>query len=266
MSNVLQVDERMARLIEAIYETDESEQRRQTLLHALTPQPGERVLDIGTGPGFVANAIADVVGPTGSVLGVDISEPMLNLARKRCATKPWVELQSGNANQLPAPDNAFDIAISVQVYEYLADVLPALREMHRVLRPGGRGAIISTDWNSLTWNAGDQPQMQRILSAFAEHCAHQDLPRHLRPHLHAAGLHLTYQQIIPQFNPTYDEKRYSYHLANGIRAFVPGRQGITQEEATAWVADLQQVGAAGNYFFSLSQYLFVVTKTAAERL
>jgi hypothetical protein len=78
--------------------------------------------------------------------------------------------------------------------------------------------------------------------------------------LHAAGLHLTYQQIIPQFNPTYDEKRYSYHLANGIRAFVVGRQGITQEEAAAWVADLQQVGAAGNYFFSLSQYLFVVTK------
>ena len=260
MSNVLQVDERMARLIEAIYETDESEKRRQTLLHALAPQPGEHVLDIGTGPGFVANAIADAVGPTGRVLGVDISEPMLQLARKRCAAKPWVELQSGNANQLPAADNTFDIAISVQVYEYLADVMPSLTEMYRVLRPGGRGAIISSDWNSLAWNAGDQLQMQRILSASAEHCAHQDLPRHLRPHLHAAGLHLTHQQIIPQFNPTYDEKRYSYHLANGIRAFVPGRQGVTQEEATAWVADLQQVGAAGNYFFSLSQYLFVVTK------
>lgn len=260
MSNVLQVDERMARLIEAIYETDESEKRRQTLLHALAPQPGEHVLDIGTGPGFVANAIADAVGPAGRVLGVDISEPMLQLARKRCAAKPWVELQSGNANQLPAADNTFDIAISVQVYEYLADVLPALTEMYRVLRPGGRGAIISSDWNSLAWNAVDQPRMQRVLTAFAEHCAHQDLPRHLRPHLRAAGLHLTHQQIIPQFNPTYDESRYSYHLANGIRAFVPGRQGVTQDQAAAWVADLQQVGATDNYFFSLNQYLFVVTK------
>lgn len=263
MSTVLQVDERMARLIEAIYETHDSEQRRQTLLHALAPQPGERVLDIGAGPGFVANAIAAVVGPTGSVLGIDISEPMVQLARKRCAAKSWVELKSGNANQLPVPDSAFDIAISVQVYEYLADVMPALTEMYRILRPGGRGAIISSDWNSLVWNARDQQRMQRILTAFAEHCAHQNLPRYLRPQLRTAGLHLTHQQIIPQFNPTYDENRYSFHLANGIRAFVPGRQGVTQEDAAAWVTDLQQVGAAGNYFFSLNQYLFVVTKPTA---
>ena len=139
MSTFLQVDEQMARLIEAIYKTAESEQRRQTLLQALAPQPGERVLDIGTGPGFVANAIADAVGPTGRVLGVDISEPMLQLARKRCAAKSWVELQSGNANQLPVPDNAFDIAISVQVYEYLPDVLPA-SERPSVAKLGCRSA------------------------------------------------------------------------------------------------------------------------------
>lgn len=260
MSTGLQVDERMARLIEAIYETDDSEQRRQTLLQALAPEPGEHVLDIGTGPGFVANAIADAVSPTGSVLGVDISEPMLHLARGRCAEKPWVELKFGNATQLPVPNEAFDVAISVQVYEYIADVAPALAELYRVLRPGGRAAIISSDWKSLTWNATDTDRMQRILTAFAEHCAHQDLPRYLRPHLSAAGLQLQQQQIIPQFNPTYDTSRYSYHLSNGIRAFVPGRQGVTQEEATAWVADLQKLGEAGNYFFSLSQYLFVVTK------
>ena len=260
MSTGLQVDERMARLIEAIYETDESEKRRQTLLQAVAPQPGEHVLDIGTGPGFVAKAIADPVGPTGSVLGVDISEPMLHLARGRCAEKPWVDLQFGNATQLPVADGTYDIALSVQVYEYIADVGTALAELHRVLRPGGRAAIISTDWKSLAWNTNNTEQMQRVLTAFAEHCPHQDLPRYLRPHISAAGLHLTHLQVIPQFNPTYDANRYSYHLANGIRAFVAGRQGVTQEEAAAWITDLQACGAAGDYFFTLNQYLFVVTK------
>lgn len=260
MSTGLQVDERMARLIEAIYLTDDSEQRRQTLLRAIEPKPGERVLDIGTGPGFVAKAIADAVGPTGSVLGVDISEPMLHLARGRCAEKPWVDLQFGNATQLPVADGTYDIALSVQVYEYIADVGTALAELHRVLRPGGRAAIISTDWKSLAWNTNNTEQMQRVLTAFAEHCPHQDLPRYLRPHISAAGLQLTHQQLIPQFNPTYEASRYSHPLANGIRAFVPGRQGVTTEDAAEWAADLQQVHEAGNYFFSLNQYLFVVTK------
>ena len=260
MSTFLQVDEQMARLIEAIYKTAESEQRRQTLLQALAPQPGERVLDIGTGPGFVANAIADVVGPTGSVLGVDISEPMLQLARARCAAKPWIDLQFGNATQLPVAAETFDIAISVQVYEYIPAVEVAMAELYRVLRPGGRAAIISTDWQSLAWNANDANRMQRVLTAFAEHCPHQALPRDLRPQIAAAGLQLTHQQIIPQFNPTYDETRYSYALANGIRAFVPGRQGVTTAEAAEWAADLQAISAEGNYVFSLNQYLCVVSK------
>ena len=159
-------------------------------------------------------------------------------------------------------DATFDVAISVQVYEYIAEIGTALAELYRVLRPGGRAAIISSDWKSLAWNAQDEGRMQRVLTAFAEHCAHQDLPRYLRPHIGVAGLQLTHLQVIPQFNPIYDTNSYSTHLANGIRAFVAGRQGVTQEEAAAWIADLQACGAAGDYFFNLNQYLFLVTKPA----
>jgi arsenite methyltransferase len=264
MSTVLHFDERITRIAEAIYETVEAANRRQTLIQSLLPKPGERVLDIGTGPGFVANELADAVGPTGTILGVDISEPMLQLARRRCAEKAWVQFEFGDATRLPVSDADFDIAVSVQIYEYIHDIEAALAELHRILRPGGRAAIITTDWRSIVWNAADEHRMQRVLAAFAEHCAYQDLPRMLGPKLRTAGFALTHQQVLPQFNPIYEQNLYSHRLAAGIRAFVPGRKGVTEQEATEWMEDLQQLGEQGNYFFCLNQYLFLVAKAALQ--
>jgi ubiquinone/menaquinone biosynthesis C-methylase UbiE len=265
MNTGLQFDEHMVEVIEGMYKAEDTVRRRRAVFQALQPKPGERVLDIGTGPGFIAYEIADFVGPAGTVLGVDISEPMLQLARGRCAEKPWVQLKFGNATQLPVPDSEFDIGISVQVYEYIDDIEAALAELYRVLRPGGRAVIISTDWKSIIWNAEDESRMDRVLSIFAEHCVYQDLPRLLVPRLSSAGFATDHWQVVPQFNLTYDPNRLSYHLSRGlIRPFVSGRKDMSEQEAAAWLEDLQRLGEQGDYFFCLNQFLFVVTKPAVR--
>src|SRR5688572_13310165 len=172
-------DEATSRRIEAMYRSEDAVRRRRAVLAALRPSAGERVVDIGTGPGFVARELADAVGPGGNVLAVDTSEPMLALARRRCADAPQVRLEIADAIALPADDASFDAAVSVQVYEYIAEAGVALTELHRVLRPGGRAAVVSSDWTSVVWQAGDEGRMRRILDAFSEHCAHQELPRTL---------------------------------------------------------------------------------------
>src|SRR5262245_28950669 len=85
--------------------------------------PGERVLDLGSGPGFLAATIAQETGPSGSVCGIDISEPLLSVAKRHC-THPWVEFRQADATQLPFPDCAFDAAISTQVLKFVRDVAP----------------------------------------------------------------------------------------------------------------------------------------------
>jgi arsenite methyltransferase len=260
MSPGLQFDEQMARRIEALYKTQDALRRRQAVLNALQLEPGERILDIGTGPGFVAYEMADAVGPTGAVIGVDLSEPMLALARERCAGKPWVDFQAGEATALPAPDLVFDVAVSVQVYEYVAEVTKALAEMYRVLRPGGRAVVVSTDWDSIVWQATNRERMNRVLAAFEEHCVYSDLPRILGPKLRQASFRLRQQSVVPQFNPTYDPDTFSYSLIDIIRLFAPGRNGVTEEEAEEWVKDLRQLGEREEYFFCLNQFLYLVTK------
>ena len=253
-------DDEAARRLEALYKTGAIMHRRKALLQTLRLVPGERVLDIGAGSGFVALDMAGPVGPTGAILGIDVSESMLGLARARCAEKPWVKFEIGDATQLQIPDAAFDVAVSVQVFEYIRDIDLALTEMHRVLRPGGRAAIISTDWKSITWSSSDENRMQRLLSVYAEHCAHEDLPRRLGPKAKAAGFEISQEQVLPLYHRSFGPDTYSHYLMTRFRSFVPGRHGVNEQDVVAWADDLQRLSEQGSYFFCLNQYLFAVHK------
>jgi len=77
----LRFDEEATKKLLAVYVTPDVAAQREQFVRALAPRPGERVLDVGSGPGFVAGAIAEAVGSTGAVSGVDISEAMLAAAR-----------------------------------------------------------------------------------------------------------------------------------------------------------------------------------------
>src|SRR4051812_16656416 len=137
MSAQLRFDEETARKIETAYRSHEMVEQRRTVRERVNACPGERVLDVGSGPGFLAAELAADVGPHGVVDGVDVSDSMLAIAarRPRRAGAAVVRLHRADATSLPFPDASFDAAVSTQVYEYVADIGAALRELARVLRP-----------------------------------------------------------------------------------------------------------------------------------
>jgi len=102
--------------------------------------PGDRVLDVACGTGLVALAAAKTIGPRGSVLGIDLSATMVDAAQRRAH-----EAQASNATfarmdaeKLDLPDAVFDVVLCALGLMYVPDSRLAVREMHRVLRPGGR--------------------------------------------------------------------------------------------------------------------------------
>ncbi len=104
------------------------------------PQPGERVLDVGSGAGTDSLVAALMVGPEGSVTGIDMTPEMLQKARAGAATVGLenVTFVEGEAERLPFPDARFDVVISNGVIDLIPDKDAVFSELHRVLVPGGR--------------------------------------------------------------------------------------------------------------------------------
>lgn len=104
--------------------------------------PGQRMLDVACGTGVLACAAAEGVGPTGAVTGLDPNDEMLAVARAKSARIEW---QHGHAESLPFADASFDRVASQFGLMFFGDKAAGLREMMRVLRPGGRLAVAVCD-------------------------------------------------------------------------------------------------------------------------
>lgn len=112
------------------------------LIAAAGLQPGQRVLDVACGTGVVARLAAERVGASGAVTGVDLNPGMLAAARAQQHAGAAIEWLEAGAESLPLPDATFDVALCQMGLQFFTGKLAALREMRRVLKPGGK-AIVS---------------------------------------------------------------------------------------------------------------------------
>jgi arsenite methyltransferase len=244
----LRFDNEMARLQRALAQCHDMVVRRSVVLDALNLRGGESVLEIGCGGGFYAFEAGQFVGSAGHVTAIDISADQIDAARKRCVELPWVECQIANATELPQGDRELDAVYSVQVLEYVADLGKALREIQRVLRPGGRFINLATNWTSVVWHSQSAERMRRLLGAWSAHACYPDLPFILAAELRRAGLQPVRQRAVPILNTSYSENSFSTWLAKIVARYVVDR-GITADEAKDWLTEFTILEQRGEYFF-----------------
>lgn len=154
-------------------------------------KPGMRLLDFGCGPGSITLGLAKAVAP-GGVVGIDIVEGVLAEARERAAAEGVtnVRFEAGDVYQLGYEEDAFDAAYAHQVLQHLTRPVEALREVHRVLKPGGIVAVRDADYATFGWSP-KSPMLDRWLEVYhavaARNGAECDAGRHLRSWVSEAG-------------------------------------------------------------------------------
>jgi ubiquinone/menaquinone biosynthesis C-methylase UbiE len=233
-------------------------------LDALRLRNGERILEVGCGGGFYAYESAQCVGATGRVCAVDLSADQIAAAKTRCGELPWVECQVGDAAKLPYGAAQFDALYGVQVFEYVPNLDEALREIQRVVRPGGRVVILATNWSSVVWHSDQPARMKRVLTTFAAHAPYPDLPAILPARFRLFGMTPIRQTPVPVLNTSYHANSFSYWLARMIRPFVLGKQALTAEEADAWLNEFEELEQKGGYFFSSTPIITEAIKLEAN--
>ena len=134
------------------------------LVEYANPQPGERVLDVACGTGAPSLKVACAVEATGRVVATDLSEEPLKIAAERAKERGLtnIRFERADVHELPYSEGEFDLITCRYGAMFFRDLPRALREMRRVLRPGGRVAFAA-------WGAFDQPYFQTTVQVVMRH-------------------------------------------------------------------------------------------------
>ncbi|MBB6097544.1 ubiquinone/menaquinone biosynthesis C-methylase UbiE [Deinobacterium chartae] len=226
-------------------------------LEVLRLAPGDTALDVGCGPGIDTLALAREVGPGGQVLGIDASEAAVqqaNRAAEQQGCSAWTRHRVGRAEQLPCADASVDAARAERLLQHLSDPAAAIAELRRVLRPGGRVALIDTDYASCSLNTRRPELQRRILEGFGQMFASPSAARRMPGWLDTDGWHDVQLEVHAFGTRSFEVARTALHLEE--LAAQAARSGTaSSEEAQAWLQDLEEQARQRHFFASVTLVL-----------
>jgi SAM-dependent methyltransferase len=248
---------------ESLWPAPAVRRRREQIVGLLAPQPGERILDVGCGAGQAVRLLAGMVGSGGRVAGLDRPAPAMRRVGEtvRQSGLENVELVAGSAEALPFADASFDAVLCVNVLEAVPDQPRALREIRRVLRPGGRALVAHDDYESQTYTSSDRELGRRAALAYASSTfasyatSDGQMGRHLWPLFVAAGFEEPRLHVLPLVETQYGEPHLGWRHAQFTTELTGPVSDLTDADLDAWRANLAERSAQGEYVYCLNLYV-----------
>jgi len=212
------------------------------------------VADLGCGTGVVTRRLAERVGPDVRVLGVDLSERLLEVARGLSAGS-GIDWCHASVEALPLAEGSVDVVVLHTLMSHVPDPGAVLAEVKRVLRPGGRVVVFDADYASTTFAMEDWRRgMATDLKLFAAVVTHLDVCRQMPRLLVAAGLRLRSHraQVIAEAG----QGDFWLSSVRGFEKLIPSLGILPEDEGRAWVAEMLAKHEAGTFFAAGNYYTF----------
>lgn len=228
----------------------------------LRVRSGDRVLDVGCGPGIDTVPLAELVGDHGFVVGLDNDPLALAEARRRAESAGLgqrVAHLRGDAAKLPFSAAAFDACYSERLIQHVADGASVVAELVRTVRPGGAVVLFDTDQTTLSVDSRQVDISWHMSRAHAARFANPFSGRQLYRHAMAAGLVDVEVQPVNFTTKDYPLARY-LTLMDDLDSFAVTEGWASADEVSKWRADLEQLARDGLFFMAIT--LFIVSGRA----
>lgn len=226
--------------------------RSHELLHL---EEGDRIIDIGCGAGDDVFTLAEHVGPTGNVIGIDKSESLIEEATSRSGDTPEVSFRTDDVMELSFEDGTVDGCRADRVFQHLDDPPAALREMRRVTRGGGRIVVSDADWGTFTITAPetDEEITALVTDTKQTNAVSPTVGRSLYTMFQVAGLtdvavdpiNFLFTDFETVYEVTYIEDRLEKMVDAGM---------ASPDEADQWIDSFRQADRDRTLFCSVLGY------------
>lgn len=258
------------RLIQVLEEADLAPgwaELRQTWLDYSGVRPGDRVLDVGCGTGVVTRDLAQRVGHQGQVVGIDPSTRLIEEALRRLdqkGLKGRVEFQRADGAALPFPDGSFDLVVASAVFGHIPNGPEVLAEMVRVARPAGTVVAFDHDIDMIVINAADRDLTRRIVHTYCDRYFTSGWAgRELYAMFREGALEEI--QVLPLMHTSTQFEPYWKRMVERLSTVALKTGVVSEGEAEAWRADLEQKGREDRFFASRSYFCLRGRKPGAAR-
>ena len=214
----------------------------------LDVEPGDCILEVGCGAGNDSLTLAQMVGPTGRVVGIDAGEDMISEAKKRAENSNLpVEFFVQDACSLDFPDNTFDGCRADQVFQHVGDPRKGVSEVIRVARPGARIVICDPDWETLAIDSANREVTRKIVNYRADIFRSGWIGRQLAGLFKSLGLADVFVSadvfVITDFSLANKLWRLRDTAGQASKA-----GAISEQDASDWISQLEEADRNGLFF------------------